>query len=121
MASPRSLSSAGAPVGMPGAEPEMFVRCSDPDIICETKHMVMVTLRHRSVLCVLLPWVGWKRLVPTELPHLSARGSETPAGMKPELFPVKRSRIVFAVGAECCTLSHCAAACTSLFCSAKTR
>ncbi|XP_068270841.1 nephrocystin-4 [Nyctibius grandis] len=29
----------GAPVGMPGGEPEMFVRCSDPDIICETKHM----------------------------------------------------------------------------------
>lgn len=45
MASPQSLSSAGAPVGMPGTEREMFVRCSDPDIICETKHMVMVTLR----------------------------------------------------------------------------
>ncbi|XP_075376442.1 nephrocystin-4 isoform X5 [Mycteria americana] len=29
----------GAPVGMPGGEPEMFVRCSDPDIICETKNM----------------------------------------------------------------------------------
>ncbi|KAM9256435.1 nephrocystin-4 [Cariama cristata] len=29
----------GAPVGMPGGEPEMFVRCSDPDIICETKKM----------------------------------------------------------------------------------
>ncbi|KAM6402747.1 LOW QUALITY PROTEIN: nephrocystin-4 [Rhynochetos jubatus] len=29
----------GAPVGMPGGEPEMFVRCSDPDIICETKAM----------------------------------------------------------------------------------
>uniref|UniRef100_A0A8C3PQ20 Nephrocystin 4 n=1 Tax=Calidris pygmaea TaxID=425635 RepID=A0A8C3PQ20_9CHAR len=29
----------GAPVGMPGGEPEMFVRCSDPDIICETKTM----------------------------------------------------------------------------------
>ncbi|XP_069730640.1 nephrocystin-4 isoform X1 [Phaenicophaeus curvirostris] len=29
----------GVPVGMPGGEPEMFVRCSDPDIICETKNM----------------------------------------------------------------------------------
>ncbi|XP_075577688.1 nephrocystin-4 [Pelecanus crispus] len=29
----------GAPVGMPGGEPEMFVRCSDPDVICETKNM----------------------------------------------------------------------------------
>ncbi|XP_008935433.1 PREDICTED: nephrocystin-4, partial [Merops nubicus] len=29
----------GAPVGMPGGEPEMFVRCSDPNIICETKNM----------------------------------------------------------------------------------
>ncbi|KAM9270222.1 LOW QUALITY PROTEIN: nephrocystin-4 [Morus bassanus] len=29
----------GAPVGMPGGQPEMFVRCSDPDIICETKNM----------------------------------------------------------------------------------
>ncbi|XP_042334258.1 nephrocystin-4 isoform X2 [Sceloporus undulatus] len=29
----------GAPVGMPGREPEMFVRCSDPNIICETKKM----------------------------------------------------------------------------------
>ncbi|XP_074704268.1 nephrocystin-4 isoform X2 [Strix aluco] len=29
----------GAPVGMPGGEREMFVRCSDPDIICETKNM----------------------------------------------------------------------------------
>ncbi|NWX88175.1 NPHP4 protein, partial [Nothoprocta pentlandii] len=29
----------GAPAGMPGGEPEMFVRCSDPNVICETKHM----------------------------------------------------------------------------------
>ncbi|XP_063001423.1 nephrocystin-4 [Elgaria multicarinata webbii] len=29
----------GAPVGEPGGEPEMFVRCSDPNIICETKKM----------------------------------------------------------------------------------
>ncbi|XP_067328913.1 nephrocystin-4 isoform X2 [Anolis sagrei] len=29
----------GAPVGMPGREPEVFVRCSDPNIICETKKM----------------------------------------------------------------------------------
>ncbi|NXG46759.1 NPHP4 protein, partial [Psilopogon haemacephalus] len=29
----------GAPVGMPGGEPQMFVRCSDPNIICETKNM----------------------------------------------------------------------------------
>ncbi|NXA52003.1 NPHP4 protein, partial [Nothocercus julius] len=29
----------GAPAGMPGGEPEMYVRCSDPDVICETKHM----------------------------------------------------------------------------------
>lgn len=35
----------------------MFVRCSDPDIICETKNMVLVTLRRRSVLRVLLLWV----------------------------------------------------------------
>ena len=41
---------------MPGGEPEMFVRCSDPDIICETKKMVLVALRHRSVLCALPPW-----------------------------------------------------------------
>lgn len=25
---------------MPGREPEIFVRCSDPNIICETKKMV---------------------------------------------------------------------------------
>ncbi|NXE53112.1 NPHP4 protein, partial [Casuarius casuarius] len=29
----------GAPAGMPGGEPEMYVRCSDPSVICETKHM----------------------------------------------------------------------------------
>ncbi|KFU95425.1 Nephrocystin-4, partial [Chaetura pelagica] len=29
----------GTPVGMPGGQPEMFVRCSDPNIICETKSM----------------------------------------------------------------------------------
>nr|XP_020655673.1 nephrocystin-4 isoform X2 [Pogona vitticeps] len=29
----------GAPVGMPGREPEIFVRCSDPNILCETKKM----------------------------------------------------------------------------------
>ncbi|NXS96294.1 NPHP4 protein, partial [Jacana jacana] len=29
----------GLPVGVPGGQPEMFVRCSDPDIICETKNM----------------------------------------------------------------------------------
>ncbi|XP_068772393.1 nephrocystin-4 isoform X2 [Struthio camelus] len=29
----------GAPAGMPAGEPEMYVRCSDPNIICETKHM----------------------------------------------------------------------------------
>ncbi|XP_061457406.1 nephrocystin-4 isoform X2 [Rhineura floridana] len=29
----------GALVGVPGGEPEMFVRCSDPNIICETKKM----------------------------------------------------------------------------------
>ncbi|KAM9521535.1 nephrocystin-4 isoform 1-T1 [Guaruba guarouba] len=29
----------GTPVGMQGGEPEMYVRCSDPDIICETKTM----------------------------------------------------------------------------------
>ncbi|XP_043355987.1 nephrocystin-4 isoform X5 [Dermochelys coriacea] len=29
----------GAPAGMPGGEPEMYVRCSDPNIICETKKM----------------------------------------------------------------------------------
>ncbi|NXF84565.1 NPHP4 protein, partial [Eubucco bourcierii] len=29
----------GAPVGMPGEQPQMFVRCSDPNIICETKTM----------------------------------------------------------------------------------
>lgn len=51
------LSSAGAPVGMPGGEPQMFVRCSDPDIICETKNMVLVMLRCPSVLCVLLLWL----------------------------------------------------------------
>ncbi|ETE63838.1 Nephrocystin-4, partial [Ophiophagus hannah] len=28
-----------APVGIPGGEPEMFVRCSDPNVICETKKM----------------------------------------------------------------------------------
>ncbi|XP_077167305.1 nephrocystin-4 isoform X1 [Paroedura picta] len=29
----------GAPAGVPGGEPEMYVRCSDPNIICETKKM----------------------------------------------------------------------------------
>uniref|UniRef100_A0A8C8SJT5 Nephrocystin 4 n=1 Tax=Pelusios castaneus TaxID=367368 RepID=A0A8C8SJT5_9SAUR len=29
----------GAPAGMPGGEPEIYVRCSDPNIICETKKM----------------------------------------------------------------------------------
>ncbi|NXW61333.1 NPHP4 protein, partial [Eurystomus gularis] len=29
----------GAPVGMPGEEPQVFVHCSDPNIICETKNM----------------------------------------------------------------------------------
>ncbi|XP_066059184.1 nephrocystin-4 isoform X2 [Chamaea fasciata] len=29
----------GIPVGVPGGQPEMFVRCSDPDIICETKSL----------------------------------------------------------------------------------
>uniref|UniRef100_U3K4Z2 Nephrocystin 4 n=1 Tax=Ficedula albicollis TaxID=59894 RepID=U3K4Z2_FICAL len=29
----------GTPVGVPGGQPEMFVRCSDPDIICETKSL----------------------------------------------------------------------------------
>ncbi|NXQ57518.1 NPHP4 protein, partial [Anthoscopus minutus] len=29
----------GMPVGVPGGQPEMFVRCSDPDIICETKSL----------------------------------------------------------------------------------
>lgn len=36
--------STGTPVGMPGGQPEMFVRCSDPDIICETKSLVCYTL-----------------------------------------------------------------------------
>lgn len=51
-----SFSFAGAPAGMPGGEPEMYVRCSDPNIICETKNMVRVTLRHQSVFCILLLW-----------------------------------------------------------------
>nr|XP_056721121.1 nephrocystin-4 [Euleptes europaea] len=29
----------GAPAGVPGGEPEMYVRCSDPNVICETKKM----------------------------------------------------------------------------------
>ncbi|XP_021272984.1 nephrocystin-4 isoform X2 [Numida meleagris] len=29
----------GAPVGMPGSQPEVHVRCSDPNVICETKNM----------------------------------------------------------------------------------
>ncbi|NXM43828.1 NPHP4 protein, partial [Gymnorhina tibicen] len=29
----------GTPVGVLGGQPEMFVRCSDPDIICETKSL----------------------------------------------------------------------------------
>ncbi|KAL9825526.1 nephrocystin-4 [Geothlypis trichas] len=29
----------GTPVGVPAGQPEMFVRCSDPDIICETKSL----------------------------------------------------------------------------------
>ncbi|NXR17397.1 NPHP4 protein, partial [Cinclus mexicanus] len=29
----------GMPVGVSGGQPEMFVRCSDPDIICETKSL----------------------------------------------------------------------------------
>ncbi|XP_056400464.1 nephrocystin-4 [Hyla sarda] len=27
----------GAPVGMPGGEPELYVRCSDPNVICDTQ------------------------------------------------------------------------------------
>nr|DBA16425.1 TPA: hypothetical protein GDO54_003819 [Pyxicephalus adspersus] len=29
----------GAPVGMPGEEPELFARCSDPNVICDTKKL----------------------------------------------------------------------------------
>ncbi|XP_063292057.1 nephrocystin-4 [Pelobates fuscus] len=29
----------GAPVGMPGQEPDLHVRCSDPNVICDTKKM----------------------------------------------------------------------------------
>ncbi|KAG8568686.1 hypothetical protein GDO81_014109 [Engystomops pustulosus] len=29
----------GAPVGMPGGEPDLYVRCSDPNIICDTKKL----------------------------------------------------------------------------------
>ncbi|XP_019477989.1 nephrocystin-4 isoform X2 [Meleagris gallopavo] len=29
----------GAPVRMPGGDPEVYVRCSDPNVICETKNM----------------------------------------------------------------------------------
>ncbi|KAM5140382.1 nephrocystin-4 [Mantella aurantiaca] len=29
----------GAPVGTPGGEPELFARCSDPNIICDTKKL----------------------------------------------------------------------------------
>ncbi|KAM9299299.1 LOW QUALITY PROTEIN: nephrocystin-4 [Gastrophryne carolinensis] len=29
----------GAPVGTPGVEPELFVRCSDPNVICDTKKL----------------------------------------------------------------------------------
>ncbi|KAM6045983.1 nephrocystin-4 isoform 3-T3 [Theristicus caerulescens] len=43
----------GAPVGMPGGEPEMFVRCSDPDIICETKNMGRLAGGARPDLAVL--------------------------------------------------------------------
>lgn len=30
----------GAPVGMPGEEPPVHVRCSDPNVICETQSVV---------------------------------------------------------------------------------
>ncbi|XP_073653080.1 nephrocystin-4 isoform X14 [Tursiops truncatus] len=29
----------GAPVGMPGEDPPVYVRCSDPNVICETQNM----------------------------------------------------------------------------------
>ncbi|XP_066463397.1 nephrocystin-4 isoform X2 [Eleutherodactylus coqui] len=29
----------GAPVGMPGGEPELYVQCSDPNVICDTKKL----------------------------------------------------------------------------------
>ncbi|XP_068096595.1 nephrocystin-4 isoform X2 [Hyperolius riggenbachi] len=29
----------GAPVGSPGLEPELYVRCSDPNVICDTKKL----------------------------------------------------------------------------------
>ncbi|OXB78109.1 UNVERIFIED_CONTAM: hypothetical protein H355_007251 [Colinus virginianus] len=29
----------GTPVGMPGGQPEVYVRCSDPNVICETKNL----------------------------------------------------------------------------------
>jgi len=38
------LSPAGALAGMQGNEPEVYVRCSDPNVICETKNMVPLTL-----------------------------------------------------------------------------
>ncbi|XP_027699839.1 nephrocystin-4 isoform X2 [Vombatus ursinus] len=38
----------GAPVGgMPGKEPQIYVRCSDPNVICETKKMVGVSARRK--------------------------------------------------------------------------
>lgn len=30
----------GAPVGMPGKDPPVHVRCSDPNVICETQNVV---------------------------------------------------------------------------------
>ncbi|KAM3920977.1 nephrocystin-4 [Leptodactylus fuscus] len=29
----------GAPVGMPGGEPELYVRCSDPNVVCDAKKL----------------------------------------------------------------------------------
>lgn len=81
--------STGTPVGVPGGQPEMFVRCSDPDIICETKSLVCYT----SASLFLVSFCRLFGLAEScqcgcnhrEHPCVPARGSDTVAAMKLEL------------------------------------
>lgn len=67
----------------------MFVRCSDPDIICETKNMVLVMLRCPSAVVVLSanalhpvyqpvavkPWQRWSQNCPLSIEEMDLPGA----------------------------------------------
>lgn len=82
--------STGTPVGVPGGQPEMFVRCSDPDIICETKSMVCYTLASLFLASFSCRLFGLAESCQCgcnhrEHPCVPAHGSDTVAAMKLEL------------------------------------